>query len=206
MKELNPMLTKFRGLAYTFGANIDTDQIYPGRFVELSEPLDIAPHAMEGADPAFAQAFKAGGILIGGRNFGCGSSREHAAIALKTIGVSAVVAESFGRIFYRNGINLGLLLLVCPGISGMVTQGDELELDLAESRIVNLATRVTTAVEPLSDYVLEILSHGGIKPLLRQRMLSSGQGLQSPVQGSQSTGQGPQSTGQGPQSTGQGPQ
>jgi 3-isopropylmalate/(R)-2-methylmalate dehydratase small subunit len=176
MKEYNSMLTKFHGCSYTFGANIDTDQIYPGRFVELSEPSDIAPHAMEGADPGFAKAFKAGGVIIGGRNFGCGSSREHAAIALKTIGVSVVVAESFGRIFYRNCINLGLLLLVCPGISGLVAQGDELEVDLVESRIVNLETRVPIAVEPLSDYVLEILSHGGIKPLLRQRMLSTGQG------------------------------
>lgn len=169
------MLTKFRGCSYTFGANIDTDQIYPGRFVELSEPSDIAPHAMEGADPAFAKDFKAGGIIIGGRNFGCGSSREHAAIALKTIGVSAVVAESFGRIFYRNAINLGLLLLVCPGITGLVAQGDELEVDLADSRIVNLETLKKAALEPLSAYVLEILSHGGIKPLLRQRIVSTGQ-------------------------------
>ena len=97
-----------RGRAFVFGPNLDTDQIYPGRYLELTDADDIRQHAMEGADPDFVKKFQAGDFIVAGSNFGCGSSREHAASTLKAVGVSAILAESFARIFYRNAINLGL--------------------------------------------------------------------------------------------------
>lgn len=164
------------GRAFVFGANIDTDQIYPGRYLELTEPQDVAKHAMEGADPDFVKKFRSGDIIVAATNFGCGSSREHAAITLKTIGVSAVLAESFGRIFYRNAINLGIPVLVCPGIHQAVHSGDTLQVDFASGRVHNETTGATLTAEPLSDYVLNILSHGGIKPMIKARYGQENQG------------------------------
>lgn len=158
-----------RGKAYKFGNNIDTDQIYPGRYLELTEPAAIARHALEGADPAFCTRFQPGGIVVGGTNFGCGSSREHAAIALQSAGVSLVVAESFARIFFRNAINLGLPLLVCPGIANRVQEGDELEVNLETGTVQNLTRGEEYRGERLSAYVLNILAAGGIKPLMRAK-------------------------------------
>ena len=111
------METRFAGKAFVFGKNIDTDQIYPGRFVELTEVEDIKKYAMYGADEEFTKKFVAGDIIVADTNFGCGSSREHAAITLKAVGVGAVIAESFGRIFFRNAINLGIPAIVCKGIA-----------------------------------------------------------------------------------------
>ncbi|MDK2785113.1 MAG: 3-isopropylmalate/(R)-2-methylmalate dehydratase small subunit [Bacillota bacterium] len=162
-----------RGQAYKFGSNIDTDQIYPGRYLELTEPADIARHALEGADPSFRERFQPGGIVVAGTNFGCGSSREHAAIALKSVGVSLVVAESFARIFFRNAINLGLPLLVCPGIAAQVAEGDMLEVDLQTGQVTNLTSGRRFQGEKLSDYVLNLLAAGGVKPLMR-KMLGTG--------------------------------
>jgi len=164
------MKTTFSGQAFVFGKNIDTDQIYPGRFVELTEEKDIACHAMEGADPEFKKKFNSGDIVVASTNFGCGSSREHAAITLKAIGVSVIVAESFGRIFYRNAINIGLPVLVCPLVRQQVKQGDELKVDIETGLVKNLTTGTTTQGQPLSDYPLEILSSGGIKPLMKNAL------------------------------------
>jgi len=159
------------GRAYKFGDNVDTDQIYPGRYLELTEPEEIAEHAMEDADPTFKDRFERGGIIVAGRNFGCGSSREHAAIALKAAGVSLIIAESFARIFYRNCINIGLPLLICPGIKGCVDEGDELEVDLRKGIVKNLTKGKECKCQPLSDYALKILEAGGIKPLIRDKVL-----------------------------------
>ncbi|MBZ4652993.1 MAG: leuD [Peptococcaceae bacterium] len=156
------------GKAFVFGHNIDTDQIYPGRYLELVDPQEIASHCMEGADPTLVQRFTPGDIIVAGRNFGCGSSREHAAITLLHAGVGAVVAESFARIFYRNAINLGITLLVCPEITKEVNEGDILEVNLGEGLVINKTTGKTIKGEKLSDYALEILAHGGIKPLFRK--------------------------------------
>jgi 3-isopropylmalate/(R)-2-methylmalate dehydratase small subunit len=158
------------GKAFVFGANIDTDQIYPGRFVELTDVEDVAKHAMEGADPAFVKSFSAGDVIVASTNFGCGSSREHAAITLKAVGVGAVIAESFGRIFYRNAINLGVPLLVCPKIGTLVRNGDTVVVDIASGRIVNETTGAAAQAEPMSEYVMNILENGGIKPMLRKQM------------------------------------
>jgi 3-isopropylmalate/(R)-2-methylmalate dehydratase small subunit len=151
------------GKAHTFGKNIDTDQIYPGRYLELVKPEDIAKHAMEGADPKFLEKYSKGDIIIADKNFGCGSSREHAAITLKTIGVGAVISESFGRIFYRNSINLGLPLMVCQGIKEFVEEGDKLEIDLEEGIVKNITKNKTLKGEKLPEFVLEMMEAGGIK-------------------------------------------
>jgi len=152
-----------KGKAHTFGKNIDTDQIYPGRYLELVKSEDIALHAMEGADSEFLENYSKGNILVADKNFGCGSSREHAAITLKTIGVGAVISESFGRIFYRNSINLGLPLMVCKGISKFVSEGDKLEIDLEKGIIKNITKNETIKGEKLPKFVLKMMEAGGIK-------------------------------------------
>lgn len=158
------------GKAFVFGANIDTDQIYPGRYLELTDPEMVAKHAMEGADPHFLQAFKPGDLIVASTNFGCGSSREHAAVSLKAIGVGAVLAESFGRIFYRNGINLGIPLVVCPGIPKFAKKGDLLKIDLTTGQVVNETTGATAQAEPFSEYIMNILENGGIKDMIRRQI------------------------------------
>lgn len=163
------METKITGKVHAFGNNIDTDQIYPGRFVELTDLEDIIPHTLQGADPNFVKNFEAGDIVVGGTNFGCGSSREHAAICLKGIGVGAVIAESFGRIFYRNGINLGLPLVTCAGIGKLDLAGKKVTLDF-ESGELCADGEVVAHVEPFTPYVIEILEAGGIKNLIHTRL------------------------------------
>ncbi len=160
------------GKVFVFGANIDTDQIYPGRFLDLTDPEDVGKHAMEGADPNFAKEVAPGDILVASTNFGCGSSREHAAVTLKAIGAGAVLADSFGRIFYRNAINLGLPVIVCPGISGLVKRGDILTVDVESGKITNETTGATAQAQPMSDYVMNILAGGGIKPLIKKQLAS----------------------------------
>jgi 3-isopropylmalate/(R)-2-methylmalate dehydratase small subunit len=160
------------GKAWVFGNNIDTDQIYPGIYVELTEGEDIKKHAMGGsAEPRFAQEFRPGEIIVAGTNFGCGSSREHAAITLKEIGIGAVLAESFGRIFFRNAINLGLPVITCKGIHSAVSKGDFLKVDLQNGKILNETTGKELEAEPLGEYVLNILQSGGIKPLVKKQLL-----------------------------------
>lgn len=157
------------GKVFVFGKNVDTDQIYPGRFVELTDVEDIAKHAMEGVDLEFTCKVLQGDIIVSGTNFGCGSSREHAAITLKAVGVGAIIAESFARIFYRNAINLGLPLIVCPHISTLVKAGETITLDLSSGTISNDLGIIATG-EKLSEYVMNILECGGIKPLIKSQM------------------------------------
>jgi len=167
-------MQKVQGRAFVFGKNIDTDQIYPGRYLELVEPKEIASHCLEGLDPALTQRLHLGDIIVAGTNFGCGSSREHAAITLLNAQIGAVVAESFARIFYRNAINLGLKVLVCPKITEKVKEGDLLEVDLANGLVVNKTTGENIQGERLSDYALEILASGGIKAMFREKHDSGG--------------------------------
>ncbi len=161
-----------KGRAHVFGANLDTDQIYPGQYLELVEAEDIGRHAMEGADPNFVGTFEPGHIIVAGTNFGCGSSREHAAIALQAVGTGVILAESFARIFYRNAINLGLPLLVSPKIADHVSPGDVLSVDLAKGVVHNENTGAELKAEPMSAYVFDILESGGIKPLVRKQLAS----------------------------------
>jgi len=157
------------GKAFVYGANIDTDQIYPGRFLDLTDPDQVGKHAMEGADPNFVKEVQNGDLIVASTNFGCGSSREHAAVTLKAAGVGAILADSFGRIFYRNVINLGVPLIVCPGISAIVKRGDQLTVDMTTGKVTNETTGATAQAQPLSDYVMNILDSGGIKPLIKKQ-------------------------------------
>lgn len=158
-----------KGKAHVFGDNIDTDQIYPGRYLELTAKTDIASHCMEGVRADFVNQISQGDILIAGRNFGCGSSREHAAITLIEAGISAVLAESFARIFYRNAINLGLPVMVCKNISQQVNENDILSVDIVKGEVVNLTKNETYIGEGLPEFILDILMAGGIKPLFKKR-------------------------------------
>lgn len=157
-------MNKIRGNAFVFGHNIDTDQIFPGRYLDLVDSKEIAAHCLEGADPTLLQRLSPGDVIVAGRNFGCGSSREHAAITLVNAGIGAVVAESFARIFYRNAINLGLAVLVCSNITQKINEGDNLDVNLKEGLIKNLSTGEQIQGEQMSDYAMGILSSGGIKP------------------------------------------
>ncbi|WP_263832427.1 3-isopropylmalate dehydratase [Sulfurospirillum oryzae] len=157
------------GNAFVFGNNVDTDQIYPGRFVEFTDVEDVAKYAMFGSDPDFTKKVKKGDFIVAGTNFGCGSSREHAAITLKAVGVGAIIAESFARIFYRNAINLGLPLIICPNISKLIQANDTLSLDL-QSGTIRRERELIATVEPMSEYVLNILENGGIKSLIRHQL------------------------------------
>lgn len=153
------------GKSHVFGKNIDTDQIYPGRYLDLIDKQEIASHCLEGARMNFVKEVKAGDIVVASTNFGCGSSREHAAIALKEVGVSVVIAESFARIFYRNAINMGLPVLISKDISKHVYQNDELQVDLRNGTIKNITKNESYTCEPLPEFIMEILEADGIKSL-----------------------------------------
>ena len=163
------MEKKVSGKVFLFGKNVDTDQIYPGRFVEYTDVEDIKKYAMHGADEKFVEKVNNGDIIIAGTNFGCGSSREHAAITLKAVGIGVILAESFGRIFYRNAINLGLPVIICPEISSLVEEGQILEVDIGKGVVSNQNGKIAV-IEPISGYVLDILEHGGIKGLIMKQL------------------------------------
>ncbi|MCR4404127.1 MAG: 3-isopropylmalate dehydratase small subunit [Candidatus Acetothermia bacterium] len=166
-------MDRIRGRAWKFGDAVNTDVIYPGKYLPLTDPKEMALHAFEGVRPEFAKAVKPGDVLVAGRYFGCGSSREQAATCLKALGLGAVIAESFARIYYRNAINLGLPISVCPGISKGIEEGQELEVDLASGTIKNLASGESFQAQPLPPFVLEILEAGGLIPYLKGRLRST---------------------------------
>ena len=163
------METKVTGKIIVVGDNIDTDQIYPGRYLDIVDPKEIGSHCLCGVDESIAANFPQGGMVVAGRNFGCGSSREHAPIALLNMGAKAVLADSFARIFFRNAINLGLLPIICKGIREKVKDGMNLTLDLEKYQVTVQETGETYPCEKLGDQALKILEAGGIKPLMRQR-------------------------------------
>lgn len=169
------MEKQIRGKVLVVGDSIDTDVIYPGRFLELTDPVQIGSHCFAGISESIAPGFEQGGLVVAGRNFGCGSSREHAPIAIINMGASAVLADSFARIFYRNAINLGLPLIVCPGLYQKIASGDSIELDLEAGTVTLSKTGEVLPSQPLSGKALEILSAGGIKSLMRQKLQSQKQ-------------------------------
>ncbi|HBH11554.1 MAG TPA: 3-isopropylmalate dehydratase [Clostridiales bacterium] len=164
------MKTKISGKAIVLGNNIDTDQIYPGRFLEITNPIEIGKRCLSGVSPEIAEKFEKGDIIVAGTNFGCGSSREHAAIAIINMGASVVMAESFARIFFRNAINLGLPLITCKGISAKVRDGQQIELDIEAGELTIKETGEVLKTDRLGDYAMSILAAGGIKPLMREKM------------------------------------
>ncbi|MDR1318158.1 MAG: 3-isopropylmalate dehydratase small subunit [Treponema sp.] len=170
------MQTQFNSKVLVLGKNIDTDQIFPGRFLEIVDPKEIGKRCLYGVNPDIAGSFPKGGVIVAGTNFGCGSSREHAAIALIQMGAGVVVAESFARIFFRNAINLGLPLVTCSGIGAKVQTGDEVTVDIIAGEITLARTGEILSCPPMSEHAMSILSAGGIKPLFRER-LSKGKPL-----------------------------
>ena len=157
------------GKVFKVGDDIDTDQIYPGRYLYLTSSEEMAIHAMEDIIPNFCKKIAGGDwIIVGGKNFGCGSSREHAPRALLHAGVKAIVAESFGRIFYRNALNVGLLIVKCPGIVKKVQQGDLIQVNLEEGLIILNAFRETLSIEKYPLQLLSILKSGGLISYLKK--------------------------------------
>lgn len=159
-----------KGKAVKFGNNIDTDVILPGKWLSLIDPSELAKHAMEGLDPKFPEKAAGGIIVIGAKNFGCGSSREQAPIALKYAGVQCVLAETFARIFFRNSINIGLPVIECKGISTAIEEGDEISVDFESGKIQNLTTKKTLQGTKLPPFIMEIFSDGGLIENLRKRL------------------------------------
>lgn len=161
---------KVAGPVIKFGNNIDTDVILPGKYLVLVDPHELAKHAFEGLDVNFPEKAKKGVIIVGGKNFGCGSSREQAPLALKYSGVKCVIAETFARIFSRNSINIGLPVIECKGISTAVDSGDELAVDFQTGTIQNVSKGKNFQVAKLPSFILEILSDGGLIENLRRRL------------------------------------
>ena len=154
---------------WRLGDNVNTDQIIPGRYNVTTDRAHLAKHCLCEHRPDFAAGVAAGDILVAGRNFGCGSSREHAAVALKATGLTAVIAGSFARIFYRNAINIGLPVLIAPDASAALEDGDTIQVDIARGTIHDLARGRTFQAEPLPEFVQRIVEAGGIIPLVRQQ-------------------------------------
>ena len=156
-----------RGRAWKFGDDISTDHITPGRYFHLRSKIEeLAKHVMEDADPDFMKKFKPGDFIVAGKNFGMGSSREHAPLALKVAGVSAVLAKSFARIFYRNAINVGLPVLIVD--TDRIESGDELEVDLSKGIVRDLTKGFELKAKPLPDFMLKILNAGGLVEFVKR--------------------------------------
>ncbi len=153
---------KFTGKVYKFGADIDTDAIIPARYLNTIDPQELAKHCMEDADADFPNKVQPGDIIVAEKNFGCGSSREHAPIAIKATGVSCVVAKSFARIFYRNAINIGLPILEAPEAIDAIHEGDALEVDIVRGHIKNLRTGEEFQATSFPPFMQEIINQGGL--------------------------------------------
>jgi 3-isopropylmalate dehydratase small subunit len=157
------------GRAWTFGRDVDTDLIIPARYLNMKTPEELAQHVMEDADPAFAVKVRPGDIIVAQENFGCGSSREHAPLALKGAGISVVIARSFARIFYRNAFNIGLPILISTQAAAAIKEGDELEVDLASGHIRDLTSAKAYQAEPLPEFMRRLVAAGGLLPYLKER-------------------------------------
>lgn len=153
---------KYSGSVIKYGNNVDTDVIIPARYLNTSDKTELASHCMEDLDKTFTKRVKCGDIMVAGENFGCGSSREHAPIAIKASGISAVVAKSFARIFYRNSINIGLAIIECPEAVDNTAEGDELELDLDGGKIKNLTNGKEFNIEPFPEFIQKIIESDGL--------------------------------------------
>ena len=157
------------GKAFVFGDNIDTDLIIAARYLNTSNPTELAKHVMEDADPEFVKKISSGDIIVAGENFGCGSSREHAPVAIKYAGLSAVVAKSFARIFYRNAFNTGLVILEVKE-ADKIEEGDELEIDLAAGTVRNLTKNESYPFNAIPPFMMELLSAGGLMEYAKEEV------------------------------------
>ncbi len=159
-----------RGRTWRFGSDIDTDAIIPARYLNTSDPVELAKHVMEDADPEFPGKVKAGDIIVADKNFGCGSSREHAPIAIKAAGIQAVVAKSFARIFYRNAFNIGLPIFESPEASEKIQEGDEIEIDADSGLIRNLTRNEEYRARPIPPFMQELIKAGGLVEWTRRKI------------------------------------
>jgi len=161
-----------KGKAHVFGDDVNTDEIIPARYLNTTDPKELAKHCMEDADPEFVRKVRPGDLMVAGENFGCGSSREHAPIAIQAAGVACVVAKSFARIFFRNAINTGLAIVACPEAAADARPGDELEVDLAAGRLRNLRSGRTFTFAPFTKEIQAIIAAGGLMPFVKAQMKS----------------------------------
>ena len=158
---------KVKGRVHKYADNVDTDVIIPARYLNTSDPADLATHCMEDIDPAFSRKVASGDILVAGRNFGCGSSREHAPLAIKASGISCVIAESFARIFYRNALNIALPIMESPAAAKAISAGDDVDIDFTTGKITDVTTGETFTAEPFPPFMLELIAAGGLANYMR---------------------------------------
>ena len=159
-----------KGKVHKYGADVNTDVIIPARYLNLSEPAELAKHCMEDIDEEFVNRVKPGDIIMATTNFGCGSSREHAPLAIKASGVSCIIARSFARIFFRNAINIGLPLLECDDAVAQTGASDTLKVDLSRGQIKNLTKGITCTAKPYPDFMADLISAGGLIEHTRKRL------------------------------------
>lgn len=159
-----------KGKGWKFGADIDTDAIIPARYLNTSDPQELAKHCMEDADPQFIQKMSRGDIIVAEKNFGCGSSREHAPIAIKEAGVSCVIAKTFARIFYRNSFNMGLPIFESAGASEKIETGDEIEVDTRRGIIKNITKNQMYKTRPIPPFMQELIDNGGLINHIKKKL------------------------------------
>ena len=159
------------GKAHKYGDHIDTDVIIPARYLNMTDPDELAEHCMENIDTAFVSTVKSGDVMVAGRNFGCGSSREHAPIAIKAAGIAAVIAETFARIFYRNAFNIGLPLIESTEAAAGISDGDEVTVDLEAGVVRNLTKSEEYRFAPITGLAAELLEVGGLKQRVKQQLM-----------------------------------
>ena len=165
---------KLRGEVHKYGADVNTDVIIPARYLNMSDPDELARHCMEDIDSEFINRVQPGDIIVADTNFGCGSSREHAPLAIKAAGVGCIIAKSFARIFYRNALNIGLPILECVEVAGRTEAGDVLEVDLSTGEIANTTKGLTFRAEPFPDFMLELIESGGLIEYTKRRIAAGG--------------------------------
>jgi len=161
---------KLTGKAWKYGDNVNTDAIIPGRYLSTADPKELAKHCLEDLDPTFANQVQTGDVIVAGKNFGCGSSREHAPLCLRAAGVSCVIAETFARIFLRNAINLGLPVLECPEAARAIQAGHRIEVELSTGQITDRDTGQIFQAKPYPEFMLEIIDAGGLVPYTMKQM------------------------------------
>ncbi len=159
-----------KGKVHKYGADVNTDVIIPARYLNLSEPAELAEHCMEDIDSDFLKRVQPGDIMVATTNFGCGSSREHAPLAIEAAGISCIIAKSFARIFFRNAINIGLPLLECDEAVDKIETGDLVEVELAEGKIKNLTNGMVFIAKPYPDFMAELISAGGLIEFTKKRL------------------------------------
>ena len=167
---------QFKGTVFRYGRDIDTDVIIPARYLNTSDPAELAKHCLEDLDTTFVKRVKPGDIIVADQNFGCGSSREHAPVAIKAAGVSVVIAKSFARIFYRNSINIGLPIMECPEACDAISDGDVVEVDADTGTIRDETTGQTFSAQPFPPFIQEIISEGGLVARTKARLAREAKG------------------------------